>query len=238
MTTGSAANDTIDNAPKMRGPLRWDIRGWRTNWNWKLSEDAEVIDYQTRFPAEHIAMMYRGADASAPLLATIKTEEYGWDAEITFSEATNGRATVASDSIMMENISEGSFKNIWPLKFRALGDRELHWKYEHHAIYNTCLFLIDPATQEELCESNDNYLILKQELPEAAVEEIAITGTAAMFLLAGLMHNDMTIASEGPDGCIRWKYQEPNWWENEEADDENEEEGGKRKEVVDDKEEK
>jgi hypothetical protein len=32
------------------------------------------------------------------------------------------------------------------------------------------------------------------------------------------MHNDMTIAVEGPEGAERWKYQEPNWLENEDND--------------------
>jgi hypothetical protein len=51
-----------------------------------------------------------------------------------------------------------------------------------------------------------------------AVEELVIVGTAVQIMLASLMHNDMTIAVEGPEGAERWKYQEPNWLENEDND--------------------
>jgi hypothetical protein len=74
---------------------------------------------------------------------------------------------------------------------------------------------LDAGTSEQLGSANDNYLDLSVELSEAAVEELVIMGTAVQIMLAILMHNDMTIAVEEPEGAERWKYQEPNWWENE-----------------------
>jgi hypothetical protein len=58
-----------------------------------------------------------------------------------------------------------------------------------------------------------------RELPESAVDELVITGTAAQILLARLMHYDMTIATLGPGGHDHWKYQEPDWWEKEDAEE-------------------
>lgn len=117
---------------------------------------------------------------------------------------------------------ENGFTNQWPVKVSALGGRELQWEYKHPVIGNHCMYLMDPTTKEVLGDANENYLALRQVLPEAAVEELVITGTAAPILLGPLMHNDMTIATLGPEGRHQWKYQEPNWWDKEEAEEEDE----------------
>ncbi|RFU30150.1 hypothetical protein B7463_g6186, partial [Scytalidium lignicola] len=187
MTRTTTADSSLDTAPKMHSPVTWDIRGWQNNWNWKLSQEVNKIEYQTRFPAEHLAL----------------------DAQIIFPSA-NGSEIAAKKSIMMENIANEGFSNKWPVKVRALGDRELHWEYEHPVFGDRSMYLIDPATKEILGDANDNYLALHQELPKMAVEELVITGTAAQILLAPFMHNDMSIATCGPEGRGQWKYQDPN----------------------------
>ena len=218
MATTTNANDTTQPGAKLYGPVTWDIRGQQNNWNWRV-EGTEEIEYQTRFPAKHLAHVHKGADTSAPLLATIKiAKEYSWEAEITFPSTGDGDAP-ALTPITMDNIAADTpFVTRWPVKVRALGGRELDWEYDHPAQGNDPMLLTDPATKEVLGEANDNYLSLLQELPEGAVEELVITGTASQIMLAWLMHNDMTIAAEGPEGYTQWHYQEPNWWENEEAE--------------------
>ena len=224
MAATTITDVTTHAAPKMHGPVTWYIRGQQNNWNWKRSEDEEEIEYQTRFPAKHLAHVHKGADASAPLLATIKTEKYSWKAEIAFP-STGDSAMACQTSLTMDNIAEEDFTNRWPVKVLALGERELHWQYQHPVQGNRPLYLEDPVTKEVLGDSNDNYLALRRELPEAAIEELVITGTAAQIMLAGLMHNDMAIAVEGPEGRSQWKYQERNWWDDEESEEVEEEEG-------------
>ncbi|KUJ24225.1 uncharacterized protein LY89DRAFT_727257 [Mollisia scopiformis] len=191
----------------------WDIHGKQNVWNWKVSTDADEILYQTRFPCKHLAMMYRGAGESAQLLATIETGAHSWEASITFPQ--DDRIMAAPEPITMENISDEGMSTRWPVKVQALGGQELHWEYEHPAVGDRDLRLEDPLTKDELGNANSNFLSLSEKLPEAAVEELVITGTAAQIMLASLMHNDMTIAADGPEGHAQWKYQEPEWWENE-----------------------
>ncbi|KAF7330160.1 hypothetical protein MSAN_02466000 [Mycena sanguinolenta] len=218
--------DSDTSTVKTRGPVTWDIRGVQNNWNWRVEREGgsvdDAVEYQTRFPEKNVAHVYRGVDDSAPLLATIRTRNYSWTAIITFSEAL----VPQREPVTMDNVGSG-FYTKWPVKVRALGDRELFWEYEHPVQGDNNILLLDTATGEELGNSNDNYLALTTELPEDAVEELVIMGTAVMKMLSSLMHNDMCIAAEGPDGAQRWKYQEPNWWDNEEnfedaEEDENE----------------
>jgi hypothetical protein len=148
--------------------------------------------------------MHRGTSDAAPLLATIKTEEFGWTATITFPDG-------GSPPVTMENVSDQMFYTKWPVQVRALEGRELVWEYEHPAYGNNSILLLDAGTSEQLGSANDNYLELSVELSEAAVGELVIMGTAVQIMLASLMLNDMTIAVEGPEGAERWEYQEPNW---------------------------
>ncbi|CZR55091.1 uncharacterized protein PAC_04977 [Phialocephala subalpina] len=220
---------SIDNAigASEETEISWNIRGEQNNWNWKVAhvedgdwKSADDIVYQTRFPSKELALMYKGTGDSAQLLATIDILDT-FDAKITFPKATS------QEPIMMENIEgAGNFKNRWSVKVKALGGRELHWEWEHLVIGGRPMTLEDPVTKEEFgaADGNDHYLSLSTKLPEAARDELLIT-SAANILLTRFMHNDMTIAAEGPEGCAQWKYQPPNWWENE-----NEEEKGERNE--------
>ncbi|KAF7337785.1 hypothetical protein MSAN_02252400 [Mycena sanguinolenta] len=132
-------------------------------------------------------MCTEAVDDSAPLLATIKTAQYSWTAIITFSEALVPRR----EPVTMDNVGSG-FYTKWPVKVRALGDRELFWEvYEHPVQGDNNVLLLDTATGEELGNSNDNYLALTTELPEDAVEELVIMGTAVIKMLSGFMPPDM-----------------------------------------------
>jgi hypothetical protein len=130
MATTTNADVITQAAPKMYGPVTWDIRGQQNNWNWKLSEDEEEIEYQTRFPAMGLAHVHKGADASAPLVATIKPEEYSWKAKITFP-STGDTAMAGQSPMTMDNIADEGFTTRWLVKVLALGDRELQWEYQH-----------------------------------------------------------------------------------------------------------
>lgn len=203
-------------ASKLVGPTTWDIRGRQNNWNWKLNEDAEEIDYQTRFPALNLAAIHKGTDISAPILATIKTDpDKSWSATITL---TDGR------EIVMANTAEGTFATQWIVKVQG---REVSWEYEHPAMGDNCMYLVDRETGEVLGNANDNYLSLHREFSEVMAEELVITGTAAQIMLAPLMHNDMTIAVDGPEGREEWRYQVPGW-EDEEVAEDAEDEGGRQ----------
>lgn len=114
--------------------------------------------------------------------------------------------------------------NRWPVKVKALNNLELHWEYEHPVEGNRDLRLEDPITGEEYGHANDNYLSFHGIVPQAAIEELVISETAAQVMLMSLSHNDMSIAVEGPAGAEQWKYQVPRWWENEEPEVEDEEE--------------
>ena len=221
--------ETTNTAPNMKGPVTWDICGFQNNWNWTISPNVDDIKYQTRFPAQDLALVYRGADASVPLLASIKTNGFGTDAEITFHTAPGGSKIGASNPIKMVNTA-GDFSHRWPVKVSALGGRELLWEYEHPAYGNNDVYLTDPATKEVLGDANDNYMALRKEMPEDVVEELVITGTAAQVMLAPLMYGSMQIAAQGPEGRERWKYQDPNYaWDSgdsEEGDKEKDDEDG------------
>ncbi|KAF8851574.1 hypothetical protein BDZ45DRAFT_808210 [Acephala macrosclerotiorum] len=207
--------------------VSWYIRGHQNNWNWKLadiedgewkySESADDIVYQTRFPKKHLALMYKGAGPSASLLATIETSLHSWAAKITFAEPASGNGATAQEAIVMDNISDMGMSNRWPVNDKTLNGRELHWEYEHPVQGYRDMNLEDPITKEILGDANDNYLSLR--VPQEAIEELVITGTAAQIMLAGLMHNDMTIATEGPEGSAQWRYERPNWWDYESDED-------------------
>ncbi|KAH8803535.1 hypothetical protein F5884DRAFT_509028 [Xylogone sp. PMI_703] len=218
MSVPTAANDASSTPPpNTRRAASWDIRGWQNNWNWKPQPDEDIIEYQTRFPIKNTALVYKGADPAAPLLATIQVKDT-FDAEITFPNKESGDIATRNP-ILMENIAQGGFTTRWPVKVRALGDRELQWEYEHPAFGDNPMYLKDPVTGEILGDANDNCLTLNSELPEEAVKELVITGTAAQVLLVHLMGNDMKIAAQGPEGRSQWKYQEPDWWDNEEPEE-------------------
>ncbi|KAJ6520469.1 hypothetical protein C8R45DRAFT_919210 [Mycena sanguinolenta] len=206
-------------AVKTRGPVTWDIRGVQNNWNWRVEHKGgsidDTVEYQTRFPEKNVGHVHRGVDDSAPLLATIRTPSF-LDAIITFPEAAR------REPMTMSPVEPG-FHSRWPVKVRALGERELFWEYEHPVQGDNNILLLDAATGEELGNANDNYLALTTELPEEAVEELVIMGTAVMTALEHLMPHDMNIAVAGPDGARRWKYQEPNWWDKDEEEDKEEE---------------
>ncbi|KAF7347273.1 hypothetical protein MVEN_01482400 [Mycena venus] len=116
--------------------------------------------------------------------------EGDWTATITFLEG---------ELVTMENVAEQPFSTKWPVKVRELGGRELCWEYDHRRMATTACCWWIRQLGETLGSANDHYLELNTELPEAAVEELVI-------MLAGLMHNDMTIATDGPAGAERWKY--------------------------------
>jgi hypothetical protein len=203
--------------PKMRGPVWWDIRGKQNNWNWKVCKnpgtddepapleeiDDEEIEYQTRFPKKHTAMLYSGAHASAALLATIKTADFSWSADITIPQSTGDR------TITMSNTSAGGFQNIWPIMVETLNGRELCWEHTHPVEGDNDLYLLDPATKEVMAHGNDDFLSLDKELPEEVVAELVITGTAAQIMLSWLGNNHLGIAAQGPEGSDQWKYQDP-----------------------------
>ncbi|KAK7063683.1 hypothetical protein R3P38DRAFT_9102 [Favolaschia claudopus] len=220
MATSKTFSPNSDSSPSnIRGPVSWDIRGVQNNWNWKIdksddddNEDDRQVEYQTRFPEKHLAHVHRGLGDSAPLLATIRTAEYSWTATITFPEDGNG---TTRNSFLMENVGSGIFHTKWLVPMRALNGREFAWEYTHPAYGDDSLWLRDNVTEEVFGDSNDNYMALSKELPREAVDELVITGTAALIMLAGLMHNDMTIAVEGPAGAAQWRYQVPGWWETE-----------------------
>lgn len=130
----------------------------------------------------------------------------------------------------MDNISDIGMSNRWPVNVKALNGRELHWEYGHPVQGHRDMNLEDPITKEILGDANDNYLSLR--VPEKALEELVITSTAAQIMLAGLMHNDMTIATEGPEGCAQWKYQRPNWWDYESEEEKKERHGHGENEKV------
>lgn len=109
------------------------------------------------------------------------------------------------DIIVVDNITDKGMANRWPVKARALDNRELHWEYQCLAIGGRGLRLEDPVTKEEFGHANVNFLSFHGNVPEAAIEELVISGTAALIMLAPLMHDDMSIAIEGPDGHEQWK---------------------------------
>ncbi|KAF8204153.1 hypothetical protein K438DRAFT_2014858 [Mycena galopus ATCC 62051] len=220
MTTASISYDTDPNTARTRSPVKWDICGVQNNWNWRVEHDDDSIDdaveYQTRFPAEDLALVHRGADESAPLLATIRTLEFRWST-ITFPEGNPPR-----DAVSMKNTGGQGFYSKWPVTVRALGDRQLFWEYEHPVQGDNSILLLDAETGEELGSANDNYLMLTKELSQEAMDELVITGTAVQVMLVHLMSSDMTIAVKGPTGTKLWKYQAPDWDNLEESEDEDE----------------
>lgn len=212
----------------MEGPVTWDICGFQNNWNWTVHPNADDIKYQTRFPAQDLALVYRGAEASVLLLATIKTNGFRSDAEITFHRAPGGSGLEAPNPIKMVNTA-GEFSHRWLVKVSALGGRELLWEYDHPAEGDNNVYLTDPATKEVLGDVNDNYMALRKEMPGDVVEELVVTGTAAQVMLVPLMYGSMKIAAQGPEGRSRWKYQDPNYaW-----DSEDNEEGDETKDAMD-----
>jgi hypothetical protein len=138
------------------------------------------IKYQTRFPSKNIALIHKGADASSILLATITTHEHDSSAQITFPTIDDG-GVLAQDPITIENIADEGYSYHWPVKVRALGVRELQWEYDYPVFGDNCMLLKDPVTGEGFDNANDYYLALGRELPEAALEELVITSTAAMI---------------------------------------------------------
>jgi hypothetical protein len=238
MTSESEADHTTDAKPDSEIPVSWDIRGFQNKWNWKLAPDANDIVYQTRFLAPDFAMVYQGAETSSTLLAGIKFAMDSWQADITFFAAPlDSNNTITSDfttmknianmirwgrftalkkmydiayTVRMENTAEETFSNRWPVNIRALGGRELHWEFEHSVDGCNCIYLTDPATEKTLGDAQGNYLALHEVFQKEAVTELAITGTAAMVLLSGFMQNDLSIATQGPNGLDNWKYQELN----------------------------
>ena len=201
------AESTPSAIPTMRAPVEWDIRGVQNNWNWRVSRGgddiAEEIEYQTRFPAKHLALVYRGVNASAPLLATIRITD-GFDAFITSPSVTGSSPAAARASITMKDVANEPFTSHWPVSVLALGGRKLQWQYTHPVHYSDCIYLIDLVTGEVLGDGDNNYMALRKELPVEAVEELVITGIAAQIILADLMHNDRTIAAAGPAARDRW----------------------------------
>ena len=144
----------------MPGPTSWTIRGVGPNWNWKRDGDDRTIDYQTRFSAKNVAHVYHGAGDSAPLLATIKIEAQGGDAQILIPEPTSdvGKATIKR-AIRMTQVSDDSWTYRWPVKFLSLNDCELQWSYEHPAYGNNDVELRDLSTNELLGTANDQYVL-------------------------------------------------------------------------------
>ncbi|MCJ1477944.1 hypothetical protein MMC13_006619 [Lambiella insularis] len=113
------------NASEMYGPIKWDICGSQNNWNWNSTWTQTRSCTRRAFPPKHLALVYKGADASAPLLATIKTTEHGSDAGITYSGST-GASEIGTT---MKNLEGECFSDRWPIKVQALEGRELHWSY-------------------------------------------------------------------------------------------------------------
>jgi hypothetical protein len=190
--------NTIKSPIIAKSTRTWDIRGWENAWNWKASEDSDEIVYWTLFFTKHLAMLYRGSGEAAQLLATIKTnKDEAWEARITLPDLPDGSGR---ESIIMDNITGEGMANRWPVKVRTFSNRELHWEYVHLAIGDRDLRLEDPITKEEFGHANSNFLSFHGNVPEEAIEELVITGTAAEIMLAPLMHNDMSIAVDGPEG--------------------------------------
>ena len=96
----------------------------------------------------------------------------------------------------------------WVVRVSTLKDRELWWEYTYPVQGNNDVELRDPATGELLGTANNWRLELCQELPKAAVEELLITGTAALMALVSLGPMDLQIAMEGPEGHEKWERQE------------------------------
>ena len=238
MTTNSDVEIAPKSTPKMRGPLWWTIRGDQNNWNWKVDPDykeigSDEIDYQTRFPEEDLGEVYQGADASAPLLATIKIGHFS--AEITFPHSPSTDCNRSPrNPITMYSSAKVAYSCCWVIHVHSLENRTLNWEYEHPAYGDNYAYLRDPATGEYFGHANDNILGFYGQMPEAVVEELVIFGTAAEMMLVGaLSHNDMSIAMMGPEGRENWKYQDPNWCDEEESvEDEEEEEEMERVETA------
>ena len=194
--------------PQMGNPTDWDIRAHQNNWNWKSlgteKPESDKIDYQIRFSEEDLGNLHRGADVSAPLLATIKIDRF--NAEITFPPSSADSALPPRDSISMRCTANSL---CWPIQVHALGNRTLNWEYKHPAYGDDNAWLVDPATGEWLGYTNDHIFGLYW-MPDTAVEEeLVVFGAAAMMMLVGAYGTtDMIVAMSGPEGKDGWKYQD------------------------------
>lgn len=186
-------------AHKKHQPIMWDIRGWHSNWDWKVrgnkNDAASTIVHQTRFPERDLALLYRGVGDAAVFIATISNKDY--PTVISFPSTTTNEQNPPFE---FKNTAGLPYHWQWSVRVQALGGRELKWEFTHPPCWSDCIHLRDPVTADELGVANSNYMELKAKLPRNTVEELVITGTAAMIAIAPYMHNDMPVAAQGPEG--------------------------------------
>lgn len=72
------------------------------------------------------------------------------------------------------------------------------------------MYLRDAATGKEVgaVDSPNHMLWLDEDISEAAVKELVVTGLAAMIMLAPLngWNADMAVVTDGPGGRMHWVH--------------------------------